>query len=199
VDDVLPDPGRVRARALARTDWALGWPHREESWPGMRIMPGLEPDELAIVEARAMASTGAARLHVQASPDGTTLNHNCIQIVGEDEGEVRPHTDSRALCRFAAVLYLTPSMPGDCGTSFFRQRLPNGQPGGNSVMPPHNNLVEALGTRFVAPGSFSSDVAIPARYNRLLLYRANLIHSATRYCGRTPETKRMTAVFFWMA
>ncbi|WP_133478676.1 DUF6445 family protein [Cognatilysobacter segetis] len=199
VDSVLPDPDSVRGRALSRTDWALGWPHREESWPGMRVMPGLVADELAIVEARVQALTGASRLSVGRSPDGTTLNHNCIQVVGADEGEVRPHTDSRALCRFAAVLYLNPTAPEDCGTSFFRQRLPSGQLGGNSVMPPHNNLVEALGTRFVAPGSFAHDVAIPPRYNRLLVYRANLIHSATGYFGRTLEDKRMTAVFFWMA
>jgi hypothetical protein len=199
VDDVLPDPDVVRTRALARTDWAMGWPHREESWPGMRIMPGLEPDEVAIVEGHVKALTGATRLRVQASPDGTTLNHNCIQVVGENEGEVRPHTDSRALCRYAAVLYLNPAADEQCGTSFYRQRLPTGQLGGNSVMPPHNNLVEALGTRFVAPGSFAHDVAIPARYNRLLVYRANLIHSATAYCGRTLEDSRMTAVFFWMA
>jgi hypothetical protein len=198
VDDVMPDPDSVRARALARTDWAMGWPHREESWPGMRNMPGLEPDELALVETRVKALTGASRLLVQASPDGATLNHNCIQVVGQDEGEVRPHTDSRALCRYAAVLYLNPSIPEECGTSFFRQRLPKGQIGGNSVMPPHYNLVESLGTRFVAPGSFATDVSIPARYNRLLVYRANLIHSATGYCGRSLEDSRMTAVFFWM-
>lgn len=199
VDDVLADPDAVRARALGRSDWTPGWPHRQESWPGMRIMPGLEPAELATVEARVRTLTGAPRLWVQASPDGATLNHNCIQAVGLDEGDVRPHTDSRALCRYAAVLYLNPDIPDDCGTSFFRQRLPGGQRGGNAVMPPHNNLVEALGTRFVPDGSFVEDVAVPHRYNRLLVYRANLIHSATRYAGRTLETKRMAAVFFWMA
>ena len=165
----------------------------------MRVMPGLEPEELGAVEARVKALTGATRLRVQASPDGATLNHNCIQAVGSDEGEVRPHTDSRALCRYAAVLYLNPTIPDGCGTSFFRQRLPGGRLGGNAVMPPHNNLVEALGTRFVPDGSFVEDVAIPHRYNRLLLYRANLIHSASAYAGRTLETRRMAAVFFWMA
>ena len=66
-------------------------------------------------------------------------------------------------------------------------------------MPPHANLVEALGTRFVAVGSFAEDLRIEHRYNRLLLYRANLIHSATAYCGQALEDKRMAAVFFWMA
>ena len=49
------------------------------------------------------------------------------------------------------------------------------------------------------PDSFTEDVRVPHRYNRLLLYNANLIHSATGYCGTTLAEKRMTAVFFWMA
>ncbi len=67
------------------------------------------------------------------------------------------------------------------------------------MAPPHNNLVDALGTRFVTPDSFIEDVRIPHRANRLLLHSANLIHTATRYWGTTLLEKRMTAVFFWMA
>ena len=199
LDDALPDPLAVRARTLARTDWTLGYPHRPESWPGMRVMPGLEAGELDGIEAFVRKATGSARLWVETAPDGAQLNHNCIQVVGADEGEIRPHTDSRALCRFAAVLYLNPDVPDECGTSFFRQRLPGGQRGGNMVMPPHMNLVEALGTRYVPPDSFVEDLRIPHRFNRLLVYRANLLHSATAYCGTTLEEKRMAAVFFWMA
>ncbi len=198
-DDVLTDPDTVRARCLARTDWIEGYPHKPESWPGLRVMPGLELDELAAVEAIVLKATGARKLWVEATSDGTRLNHNCVQVVGVDECEPRPHTDSRALCRYAAVLYLNPSVPDACGTSFYRQRLGNGQRGGNLVSPPHNNLVEALGTRFVAPDSFVEDVVVPHRYNRLLLYRSNLIHSASGYWGKTLADKRMAAVFFWMA
>jgi hypothetical protein len=199
LDDALPDPLAVRARTLARTDWTLGYPHTPESWPGMRVMPGLEPAELDGIEAFVRKATGSARLWVETAPDGAHLNHNCIQVVGADECEQRPHTDSRAVCRYAAVLYLNPDVPDDCGTSFFRQRLPGGQKGGNIVMPPHNNLVEALGTRFVSPDSFVEDLRIPHRFNRLLVYRANLLHSATAYFGKTLEERRMAAVFFWMA
>ena len=90
-------------------------------------------------------------------------------------------------------------VPDDCGTSFYRQRLPNGQPGGNVVTGPHANLVEALGTRFVPPNSFVEDVRLPHRFNRLLVYHGNLVHSATAYWGHALEEKRMAAVFFWMA
>jgi hypothetical protein len=199
VDDILPDPDAVRARCLAKTDWAEGYPYKPETWPGLRATPGLQDDELALVEARVRQVTGVQKLWVVEPPEGQYLNHNCVQVVGIDESEPRPHTDSRLLCRYAAVLYLNPSVPEQCGTGFYRQRLGNGQRGGNTVSPPHANLVQALGTRFVAPDSFAEDVVVPHRYNRLLLYRSNLIHSASGYWGRTLESKRMAAVFFWMA
>ncbi|MEV7413916.1 DUF6445 family protein [Streptomyces sp. NPDC089919] len=199
LDDVLPDPDAVRARCLAREDWTEGYPHKPEAWPGMRTLPALEPAELAHVEALVRKATGAPRIWAQPPTGGGTFNHNCVQVVGAGECEPRPHTDSRSLCRYAAVLYLNPDVPKGCGTSFYRQSMPGGRLGGNQVLAPHNNLVDALGTRFVAPDSFTEDVSVPHRYNRLLLYSANLIHSATGYFGDTLETKRMTAVFFWMA
>ena len=199
LDDALPDPMAVRERQLARTDWTEGYPYRPEAWPGMRAIPALDEAELAPIEAWVRQVTGSRKLWVQSTPDGAHLNHNCVQVVGEDDSGPKPHTDSRALCRYAAVLYLNPDAPAHCGTSFYRQRLPDGRLGGNAVMPPHANLVEALGTRFVALGSFVEDLRIEHRFNRLLLYRANLIHSASAYCGSTLADKRMAAVFFWMA
>lgn len=198
-DDVLPDASAVRDRCLARIDWTEGYPYKPEAWPGMRTIPALLPEELAPLEAAVRKATGATRLWVQTAADGGHLNHNCVQVVGEDECGPKPHTDSRALCRYAAVLYLNPKAPEHCGTSFYRQRLPDGRLGGNIVMPPHANLVEALGTRHVPLGSFVEDQRIGHRFNRLLVYRANLIHSATAYCGQSLQDKRMAAVFFWMA
>lgn len=199
VDDVLANAGEVRERCLARTDWELGYPHTGEVWPGMRAMPALLDGELAALDARVCALTGAARVWVEQSEAGTRLNHNCVQVVGSVEGSVKPHTDSSHLCRYAAVLYLNPDVPDHCGTSFFRQRMPGGQLGGNIVLAPHRNLAEALGNRFVRPDAFVEDVRVAHRWNRLLVYKANLIHSATAYWGLEMATKRMTAVFFWMA
>jgi hypothetical protein len=196
-DDFLPNALEIRQRCLERKDWALGYPYRDEGWPGMRTQPALLPDELERVESWALQMTGMKRLWQDpVRPDGL-VNHNCVQVVGGDEGEARPHTDSRSNCRFAAVLYLTPRLPPDCGTSFFRQRFPNGNLGGNLVPSPHETLAHALGQRFLPPGSFVEDARIDYRFNRLLLYRSDLIHSATKYFGRRPEERRMAAVFFW--
>ena len=197
-DEVLPNAGDVRERCIAKQDWALGFPHTRESWPGRRAIPALEPAELAAVEDKVRQATGTRELWVQVTPEGKTLNHNCVQVVGEHEAGPRPHTDSRALCRYAGVLYLTPDAPEHCGTSFYRQQLPNGQLGGNTVNKPHDNLVQALGTRFVPPDSFVEDVRIPNKFNRLIVYSAAMIHSASAYCGNVLADERMAAVFFWM-
>lgn len=198
-DDALAEPDQVRERCLARQDWILGFPYRREAWPGRRAIPALEPDEMARVEAHVTAATGAPRLWIETAPGGARLNHNCVQVVGARHSQVRPHTDSRQLCRYAGVLYLTPGAPADCGTSFYRQRMPGGTLGGNKVEAPHNNMVDALGTRFVAPDAFVEDVRVPNRFNRLLVYTASMIHSATGYCGTGILEQRMAAVFFWMA
>ena len=199
VDDILPNADEVRARTLASTDWEMGYPHTGEVWPGMRTTPALLADELAALEQQVCQLAGISKVWVQQSEAGTRLNHNCVQVVGSVEGSVKPHTDSSHLCRYAAVLYLNPDVPEHCGTSFFRQRMPGGQLGGNIVLPPHRNLAEALGNRFVQPNAFMEDVRIAHRYNRLLLYKANLIHSASAYWGLEMATKRMTGLFFWMA
>ena len=199
VDDALGNAAAVRERTLGRNDWIEGFPRKPESWPGMRVIPGLEADELAVIEGHARRATGAEKFWVVPAQDGAHLNHNCVQVVGEEDCQARPHTDSLKLCRYAAVLYLNPDVPDDCGTSFYRQRLPTGQLGGNFVSPPHANLVEALGTRFVPGNSFVEDVRVDHRCNRLLVYRANMIHSATAYWGFELAEKRMAAVFFWIA
>lgn len=199
VDDVLPNAREVRERCLAKSDWQLGFPHTGEVWPGMRSIPALLDDELAAIDVRVCQLTGARKVWIEQTDEGTQLNHNCVQVVGSLEGAKKPHTDSLNLCRYAAVLYLNPNVPEQCGTSFFRQRLPGGQLGGNIVMPPHRSLAEALGNRFVPPDSLVEDVRVDHHFNRLLLYKANLIHSATAYWGQEIAAKRMTAVFFWMA
>jgi len=101
LDDALPDPMAVRVRCLASDHWIEGYPHKPEAWPGMRTMPALEAEELAPIEVWVREATGSKRLWVETTADGGHLNHNCVQVVGEDESGPKPHTDSRKLCRYA--------------------------------------------------------------------------------------------------
>lgn len=199
VDGILPDPTALVARFCALEAWELGFPHTGETWPGMRSRGALRPEELEPLEAKVRELTGAKRLWCETAPDGAYLNHNVVQVVGARESGPRPHTDSRRLCRYAAVIYLTPRAPSAAGTTFYRLRYPNGTLGGNLCPPPHANLREALGVAGLPLQAWQPEVSVPNVFNRLLLYRADLVHSATGYFGHDLATKRMTALFFWMA
>jgi hypothetical protein len=122
-----------------------------------------------------------------------------VQLVGVPDSGARSHTDSRKLCRYACVIYLTPDPDPACGTSFCRLRYPNGTLGGTICSPPHANLREALGVKGLPQDAWHEEVRIENKFNRLLLYRGNLAHSASAYFGFKHAENRMTVVFFWMA
>ncbi len=198
-DGALANPHAVRARLLAHPKWDLGYPHRPESWPGMRLPGALERDELAAVESWVKAATGCSRLWVGTAPGGARLDCNVAQLVGSAESGARPHTDRRDLCRYAAVLYLNPQPPTGAGTSFYRLRYANGALGGNACSSPHNNLVEALRVTKLPPGAWVEEQRVENVFNRMLVYKAALVHSATSYFGRSPSERRLTLAFFWLA
>ena len=198
-DAALADPHAVRARLLAQRRWNLGYPHRAESWPGMRFPGALGPDELARVEAWVRSATGCSRVWTATAPGGARLDCNVAQLVGAGESGPRPHTDRRDLCRYAAVIYLNPDPPAGAGTSFYRLRYANGALGGNACPPPHDNLVQALRVPRLPPGAWVEDVRVDNVFNRILLYKASLVHSATGYFGTAMADRRLTVAFFWMA
>jgi hypothetical protein len=197
-DNALSNAKEIAARCLAHEKWTLGFPFRRESWPGKRFAPALLPEELNVVEEWTKTQLSATRLWQEASRDHGLLDHNSAQLVGETDGGPRPHTDSRN-CRYAGVLYLTPGAPESGGTSFFRLNLPSGTIGGNTCPPQFASLGEALGVPALPLSAWKEDVVVPNVFNRLLVYRADLVHSASQYFGFTKVEKRLTVVFFWMA
>lgn len=198
-DDFLPNAPEVAQRCLTHQGWELGFPHTRETWPGRRFRDALTADELAHVETWVKQQTGAQRLWVAQAPSGAKLDFNVAQSVGAKESGPRPHTDSLGLCTYAAVIYLHPDPEPDSGTAFYRLRYPNGAVGGNRVSAPHRNLVDALGVRQLPPQAWYEEMRVENVFNRIVLYKASLVHSAVRYFGDQMENQRLTAVFFWMA
>jgi hypothetical protein len=201
-DHILPDPCEVADRCFNKSAWIMGWPWRAEAWPGMRAPDALLPDELTIIENWVKAQIGAKALHQQGEPPAGVSGHNHVQIVGGGNAVARPHVDSSRVCTYAAVLYLHPYPPTrHSGTSFYRLRLPDGTLGGNICPPPYESLAQVPGFE---EGSdltmWEEDLEIHNVFNRLVLYKSDIVHSATSYFGWDHEmgSKRMTAVFFWM-
>jgi hypothetical protein len=198
VDNVLPNAIEISERCFKQENWEYGAPHRPESWPGMRFHSALNSDELTIIENQVKLLTGKDKLWVEQPPGGLRLDCNVAQLVGENESSSHPHTDSRKLCRYACVIYLSPNPAPDSGTSFCRLRYPNGAIGGNMVAAPHNNLVDALKVRGLPIEAWYEDLRVENVFNRMILYKANFVHCATGYFGKELREKRLTTVFFWM-
>ena len=198
-DNILSNADEISRRCYARADWELGAPYTNQIWPGRRTPQALALDELAQIDAWVRKVTKARRLWVEPTREGRTSYHNYAQLVGLGESRPRPHTDPRGECRYAAVIYLSPRPDPNAGTSFYRLLYPNGQLGGNMCGPRYADLSEALGVTSLPLTSWYEEVSVENRFNRIVLYRADLVHSASAYFGSEHADKRMTATFFWMA
>src|SRR5438552_2450926 len=87
-DNALPDAPGVVARCLGNDNWILGHPWTNQTWPGMRFPNALRPEELSPIEDWVRTQTGVEKLWQQTSDEGSSLDHNSAQLVGE--GEARP-------------------------------------------------------------------------------------------------------------
>ncbi len=200
-DNILANPLEVAQRCVSKSAWVLGDPWRPEPWPGMRAPDALTQEELARVEDFVKSSLGVRRLDTQADPLTGVSASNYVQLVGGGEGVARPHVDSAKICNVAGVLYLHPYPPNShCGTSFYRLKLSNGQLGGNVCPPQYESISQIPGLKHMEPGMWQEVVEVPYLFNRLLIYRSDIVHSASAYFGSTYElaSKRMAVVFFWM-
>ena len=199
-DGILGDPDSVAQRCFSKPAWILGAPRRQEPWPGMRAPDALEQRELAVLEEWVLAQIKVTALQGQDSPPDRLTGHNNAQLVGGADAVSRPHVDSSTLCDYAAVLYLHPCPPTKhSGTSFFRLRLPDGTLGGNICPTAYESLSQIPGFEQSDLTQWEEELEVPNVYNRLLLYKSDIVHSATSYFGWDHEvfSKRLTAVFFW--
>lgn len=188
----------IANRCYTKTKWKLGKPYTDELWPGMRSKNALKKKELELVEQWIKQKIGKDNIWVANSKD-VVVDTNTAILVGAKEGAARPHVDNRQLCRFGAVLYLNKQPADHSGTSFYRLKYANGAAGGNTVNKPYLNLVDALNTQSLPPSAWYEDTSIENRFNRLILFKGNIAHSASGYFGEEKREKRLAITFFYMA
>lgn len=114
-------------------------------------------------------------------------NNGCFQITTASDPQVF-HFDEQ---RWAAMIYLTPNAPLESGTRSHRSKI-NGtthktQPGADDAF--GGNFYD--GTRHEVVDSAGNV------YNRLVIMDAQAFHSAGPYFGDSPETGRLTHLFFF--
>lgn len=187
----------IRQTCLSKTEWKYGKPYTKELWPGMRSHDALNAAQLKKVEDYVKSIIKKDKIWVEESLS-VVVDSNAAILVGDEEGAARPHVDNRFLCRYAAVYYVHPDPVPAAGTSFYRLKYANEAAGGNVVDPPHANLVDALNVTSLPISAWYIDEEIENRFNRLIIFKGNIAHSASAYFGNDLESKRLAVTFFWM-
>ncbi|HMT94132.1 DUF6445 family protein [uncultured Thiothrix sp.] len=110
------------------------------------------------------------------------------------------HTDNQS---YAAVVFLTPDAPPECGTSFYKSKL-------NGLMAyptpadckKHNKSADELFDEMFA-GNFYDKTrwdlvdTVGNVYNRLVIFDAKRVHAASAYFGDNMKNSRLFHMFFF--
>lgn len=112
------------------------------------------------------------------------------------------HADQQA---YAGAIFLTPNSPPEAGTSFYRRRVshyrysPNEADAEKAQRPLSDIVNETFTGNFFDSTKWELVDRIGNVYNRLALWKGNLIHAASSYFGNTLEDCRLFHMFFFDA
>lgn len=184
VDNFYDDPQAVREYALAQTyypgEGAVGSRTRKQFF-----FKGVVEKFEEIMQKEIMRE-GEHGWHMpgingrfQWSPAGTTQVYHC------DEQQ------------YAAMVFLTPDAPPECGTGFFQCKRTkrrhnqevNWSAGEGSIVFPGDTFLD--GTRYELVDKVGNV------FNRLVIFDGGLIHSALNYFGSKIDNSRLHHMFFF--
>ncbi len=188
VEDFYVDPEAVRQRALACDYPPVTGPR---TFPGRNgAEPFLPPDldrMISMLLGEKVVSCARPRSF-----------HGSFRItMADEESRYHVHVDPSYLC-WVGVLYLNP--PEQCrgGTAFYRHKeleLDRTPPQEELEARGYPDLATLLAQDGPEPDKWEHLMTVPMRFNRLILYRPWIWHSAAPGFGDSNETGRLIQVF----
>lgn len=176
VDNFYKNPDEVRAFALQQEFKAdIRW------YKGLRTTQPFRTQEIKSAFERIMGE----RI-VQWEEHGV---NGCFQITTAEDPQVYHHD----LQKWAAMIYLSPNAPYESGTRLHRSKI-NGV---GHMLQGQELIDEAFSVGFYDSTKFNVVDSAGNIYNRLVIMDAQCIHSAGPYFGNSPETGRLTHLFFF--
>ena len=190
VDDFLDNPRALREAALRLT-----YPAGENMFPGRNSVERINLDGLAAQVSRLVGEP------VQPMPP-TQAHGKCRITLAGDVGRAKVHVDT---AHWSGILYL--SEPRDCrgGTEFFRHlptdsdRAPYNDAEARAMGYPSAREATAaiLDRDSTDDGKWEMTMRLPMRFNRLVLLRPWLWHTAGEAFGDTMENGRLVYLMFF--
>jgi hypothetical protein len=193
VDDFLEDAASLREAALRLT-----YPEQNAPFPGRNSLERINLDGLA---ERVSRLTGE-----RLTPVSPLQSHGkCRITLAHDKGHAKVHVDPGSY--WSGILYL--SRPEDCrgGTEFFRHirtgtdRAPITETelhamGYSTMKEMHQDIIERDS---LDDSKWELTMQTPMRFNRLVLLRPWLWHTAGPAFGDTSENGRLVYLMFFAA
>ena len=190
VDDFMKNPEELRATALRMT-----YPEHQGAFPGRNSLERLSVSGLDAEVSRLVGEP--------LEPISPPLSHGkCRITLATDVGTGRVHTDPS---HWSGILYL--SRPQDCrgGTQFFRHIPTNSDRapvtrqelaamGFSSQEEAHREIIERDS---LDESKWELTMEVPMRFNRLILLRPWLWHTAGPAFGDRLENGRLVLLMFF--
>ena len=187
IDEIYDAPHEVRRAALG-----FDYPEitQTRKFPGRNSRERVAPPELDRVVSDAVGEPVVAAIE-----RGSSHGAFRVTLAGET-GRYQVHVDPSGLA-WVGVVYL--SLPEHCqgGTAFFRHkgldsdRVPRGDKLAAHGVPDVESLLQRDSND---PDKWQHLMTVPMRFNRMILYRPWLWHSATDGFGQSPEDSRLIQV-----
>ncbi|MGB0846309.1 MAG: DUF6445 family protein [Thiolinea sp.] len=188
VEDFYDNPDLVREYAMAQSYQANDQHHKGSRTQNKTIFPGTKEFLEGI-------------LHKKITNWDNHIYNGVFQYCTAQDALVY-HTDNQT---YAAVVFLTPDAPPECGTSFYKSRFNGLMHAPTEQDCKHLNKSEGeLVTEMFAGNYYDKtrwetvDV-IGNVYNRMVLWDAKKVHAASEYFGDTLENSRLFHMFFFDA
>lgn len=191
IDDLVADPDQLREAALRLT-----YPEHKAAFPGRNSFERIRLDGLDDIVSQAVGE------RLQPIVDGLSHGKFRISMAG-DQGEGDIHIDMQA--HWSGVYYLTPDQYCEGGTDFFRHKAtgtdqaPTTADGVKQLgFDSYNAMVEQLVLKDGLDRSkWEHVMRVPMRYNRLILFRPWMWHTAGPGFGTTMENARLVYLLFY--
>jgi hypothetical protein len=121
----------------------------------------------------------------------------CFQIQEAEDAEVI-HIDQQ---EYAAIVYLTPNAPANCGSSLYRSRLTGIRSKHDLVNKSEEEANDIFNRTFeygfFDKSKFDEIDRIGNVYNRLAIFNVKNIHACTRTFGNSNDNARLFQLFFF--
>ena len=186
-DNFYENPHEVREFALSRSSYN---PHIEYH-KGQRTEETWRPEHI---------KKAIEKLLQKKIPNWEAHGANGVFQFCTSEDPIVYHVDTQS---YAAVVYLTPDAPPECGTTFYKSRA-NGlrEAPTKEIAKQLDKTAEDLNAEIFSAGfydktRFETVDVIGNVFNRLVIWDAKLIHAASEYFGSNLQNSRLFHMFFF--